>query len=264
MTTQANLNAVNELEAYFLRRNDIINRYGNMVSHYQALPGLIGLWYGGRYQRSTGNLPNLANVYGTTNKQDLAYNGNPTFNYLDNGIGYAALDGTGDYFSVADNTDLDILGTESFVSNPGLTMGGWFYLTDNTSEALISKFGSVGDFTYRLIVVGPSVFFQVSTDGTNVVSASNSVALNTWYYIWASFNPSTRMTMGVNGDINETTVGVPASIFNGSAALCIGAGVNGTLNLLNGRFSVAFVCASYLTDAIGQSLFQQTRSLYGV
>ncbi|NJO31403.1 MAG: hypothetical protein HC874_30490 [Richelia sp. SL_2_1] len=71
-------------------------------------------------QRSTGNVYDLSGQGRT-----LTYNGNPTFNYTGL-VPYVSLDGTGDFLSRADETDLDILGTETIYNSAvrGLTLGG--------------------------------------------------------------------------------------------------------------------------------------------
>ena len=79
--------------------------WDTMVSRYQTLPGLFGVWPFSSVQRSTGNVADFGGQQRT-----WTYNGNPTFNLYNNLVPYAELDGTGDFFSRADETDLDILG----------------------------------------------------------------------------------------------------------------------------------------------------------
>jgi hypothetical protein len=236
-----------------------------VTAPFQDLPGLIGLWYGGRFQRSTGNVPNLANVYGTTNKQDLAYNGNPTFNYLANGTGYANLDGVGDYFSVADNTDLDIRGNESFVANPGLTIINWTNLKAAGFMPILAKWNNgTSNKSYRVSQNATDQWlFQITTDGsTNFNLTHIATTTNVWTFTALRFVPSTSLDGWVNNSKQSIVAGVPATIYNGNASLRIGADDDG--NIATIYQSISVLCASALSDAIIQSTFQQTRPLYGV
>ena len=56
---------------------------------------------------------------------------------------------------------------------------------------------------------------------------------------------------------------IPASIFNSTNQLNIGAVVTGSI-LLNGRASLCFLSANALPDAYTNGLFQQSRILFGV
>ena len=57
-------------------------------------------------------------------------------------------------------------------------------------------------------------------------------------------------------------VGVPASLFNSNAELRIGSAT--ALYPLDGRASLCFLCAAYLSDATIRALFGQTRGLFRV
>lgn len=246
-----------------------INGYNlqSPVTPFLSLPGLVGLWYPGNVQRSTGNIYDYSGQGRT-----LTYNGNPTINYLTNGVSYADLDGAGDYWSRADETDLRITGTESWAANPGLTFGGLFYSTANpgaSGAGLISKLSTSGQYNYALLnnsfLVNPLMY--ISGDGTNLTSVSSSITPGTgvWYFVTGRFVPSfsADIFVGISSGMTKTSniVGIPASIFAGTSSFSVG---DYSAQYHTGYYSIAFLCASALSDAIIQSLFQQTRSLYGV
>lgn len=270
MSQKYNSEYVNENEAFFIGRNDIINRYGNVISHYLMLPGLIGFWPMATVQRSTGNVPNYAPTYTGATKQDLVYNGNPVFNYTSTGVPYIDLDGTGDYLSIADNTDLDILGTETIYNNPGLTMGCWAKPTSVTPSSFDGVMGKMsaaaGNVSYDMIAftAGSVPYMLVSDDGSTQYNGIGPTVptAGTWHLWVGRCIVSSEIIFFDNGVWG--TPAVPgAGIFNGNASFEIGrrsaAGTEFT-----GSITLAFLCATALSDAIIQSLFQQTRSLFGV
>lgn len=270
MSQKYNSEYVKENEAFFIGRNDIINRYGNVISHYRMLPGLIGFWPMATVQRSTGNVPNYAPTYTGATKQDLVYNGNPTFNYTATGVPYIDLDGTGDYLSVADNTDLDVQGNEAQYANPGLTLGCWFWADGGagTNRGIFSKHAGAPNISFSIFLTTTNFFqFLYSVDGNagaslETQSSSTSPATGEWHFGVGRWTPSTERSVFLDGIKNQTSSSAFATIANTGAALEIGRIASS--NLIDGRVTLAFLCASALSDAIIQSLFQQTRSLFGV
>lgn len=273
MTTQANLNNISEQNAYFLHRNDIINRYGNAISSYLTLPGLIGFWPMATVQLSTGNVPNYAPTYTGATKQDMVYNGNPTFNYHNGIVPYIDLDGTGDFLNVADNADIDVIGTETQYTNPGLTVGCWF--NGDTLQNLLNALITKGDDTntnvawYMSWDVGNTVLFAITTGGTSatvtsVLSPSNSAVAGGWVFAVGRWIPSTEMKVWANTFTNTNTTSIPAAIYNSSAALTIGEFATTPVGLYDGQITFCFMCTTALSDAMVNLLFQQTRALFGV
>jgi hypothetical protein len=235
-----------------------------LVGVFQDLPGIVGIWYTGNVQRSTGN------IYDSSRQgRTMTYTGNPVFNYTDNGIAYVAFDGTGDYFIRTDETDLDILGTESWAGRRGLTQYVIFRTSDVTPAANMLLFGKnsgAGGRAYYIILLTTGILSAlVSVDGTATVSVSSTATLsnNTWYIVGFSYVPSTSLTINVNGTVDTNLVGVPASIFNSSAGLTIGATAIPNL-YLTGDISLCALYANSHSEAIMGSVFQQIRSLYGI
>lgn len=263
MTTKVADSFVNEQEALFLRRNDLINRWGGVVSSYQALPGLVGFWPMSSVQRSTGNVYDLSGQGRT-----LTYNGNPTFNYVGL-VPYIAFDGTGDFLSRVDETDLDITGGETIYNSSvrGLTCGGWFYFSSaSPREILMSKAdgGSVG-MSWWLEKSSGVLGVYTGTGAAFVTTFTTSIVVaDTWYHIIFRYVPSTSLQIYLNGVlVASNSVSIPATLLNTTQPFNIGSTNNGTLPLA-GRASLCFLCANALSDSFAFSLFEQSRVLFGV
>lgn len=247
----------------------------DFISPYMGLPGLIGFWPMATVQRSTGNVPNYAPTYTGATKQDMVYNGNPTYNYYNGIVPYIDLDGTGDYLNVADNTDIDVIGTETQYAHPGLTVGCWFNGDTFTSvnNGLITKTnvpsGSGQIAWYLTWDFDSSIGFSTSTAGTGAtsggVSSSSNVALaGSWVFAAGRWTPSTEWKVWVNDSTFTNTTSVHAAIFNSSAPLTIGDFGTPATGPLDGQITFCFMCATALSDAMVNLLFQQTRALFGV
>lgn len=260
MTTKAPDISVRSLEAYFIGLNEPINRWGNVVSSFLALPGLVGFWPMSSVAR------NSADVYDLSGQgRTLTRNGNVQFKTYNNIVPYADFDGSGDYLARADEAGLQISGTETFYENKGLTMGGWFWADGaGATDGLIGKWTESGNQrAYLLLTLSNTFRLAISSDGTASTQLSHSSTFSTgqWYFAVGKYEPSTRMSVFMNGVKAETTTSIPASIFNSSAALQIGAYNAGTQEL-DGRVALAFLCANALPDAIINGLYEQTKVLY--
>ena len=256
------------LDTSFLRNDDKINRWGNVVSSFSTIPGLVGFWPMSSVQRSTGNAFDLSGQGRT-----LTYNGAPTYNIEQDFTPYINFGATADSLSRPDETDLDIIGTETIYDSSvrGLTMGGWFR-GDRFESALfelpMGKVSNVaGQFSYFIIKdTALDLLFRISTDGTALVSVTSSISLlnNTWYFIVGRFIPSTELAIFVSTTKNTFTTAIPATIFNSAANFSIGRITGVTGADMRGRASLCFLSANALSDALINGLFQQSRVLFGV
>ena len=235
--------------------------WGNACSLFLTLPGLRGFWP----MSSIGSAGGARDLTGLI---PLTYNGNPTYNIQGNLLSYIRFDGTGDYLSAADAAAFRIIGNEGHIAGAlnGLTLGGWFYHIDaSNTEGLIGKWTSTGNQKSYLLNKNTSdqMVMNVSTDGSagvNKVSAAISTA--TWYFVAGRFDPSTSVDVFVNTTKASETTGVPATIFNSTADLQIGAFNAGT-SLANARASLCFLCAAALPDATLNALYYLTKDLFG-
>lgn len=233
------------------------------ISTFQNLPGLVGFWPMSSVQRSTGNAYDLSGQTRT-----MSYNGNPVYSF--GGMApYIELDGTGDYLSRADETDLDILGSEAiYAANVrGLTFGGWFYPgAAGAVMRYMSKWGNAGTRSYMLHATATGTHqMTVSSDGTasTLIETTSAYSTNAWYFVVGRFKPSTEVAIFTNSDKVINTTSIPAAIFSGASDLVIG-GQTGGATLLTGRASLCFLCADALSDDVITALFQQTRRLFGI
>lgn len=239
---------------------------GEAIGLHQGLPGLIGFWPMSSIQRSSGNAYDLSGQGRT-----LTYNGNPTYNIYNDLVPYIDLDGTGDYLSRANETDLRVLGTETIYASAarGLTMGGWFWFDNlgGVARGLMSKnLGSTNQRSYLLLTnADNNIWAQVSVDGIvgTIFDTGITPSTGQWYNIIFRFVPSTSMDIYINGTKYTYTTSIPASIFNSTANFEIGS-YNGGTNNLDGRASLCFLCANALPDSLIALKFRRERGLFGV
>ena len=261
---QRNSQMVELLRADFQARYEPQFALAQYMASVLALPGLRGFWPMSAYNAS-GNAFDQSG-----NGRLLTYNGNPTYNW-DGLAPYIDLDGTGDFLSRADEAGLSITGTETYVANPGLTLGGWWYFESlGTVDRMMAKDVNP-NHSYILRVhnnTGQSaVNFQISVNGTGFTSSisasDDTISTGNWFFIAGRFTPSTEVAVWVNGTKFTNTSSIDASIFDGSSAFRIGANSSGN-NPMTGRASLCFLCAAALSDAMVGNLFSQSRAIFGV
>jgi len=254
------------LRPWFIERNESQETWRPILSAFQAIPGLRGLWWSGQFDNA-GDCPNLQAVP-TAHWMEQA--GDPTFNYEDL-TPYWRLDGTGDYFYRTDHADFDILGTESYIHTDarGLTLGGWFRATSWPAQwgGLLGKYNSAtNDRSYLLLHNNvPTLSFNISNDGTNylsLVSTGGLPAVDTWFWMVGRFIPSTEQALWVNDHKDAGTTGIYASLRNSAQNLLIGSYNAGTYPF-TGDWSLCFVCATALSDSIIGLLWNWSKRLYG-
>lgn len=237
-----------------------------VIAGFQAIPGLVGFWPMSSIQRSTGNVYDLSGQGRT-----LTYNtgAGSSINYTGL-IPYFNLAGGG-YLSRADETDLDILGTESFFpsSNRGLTVNVWLYSTSIAANfGVASKNTDVGNQRSWVLLYNssiPALQFALSSAGTShdFVATGPNISINTWYNVVGRFSISSRVSIFVNGVEYFNTTSPIASLFNSTAALQFGAYNAGT-STLTGRVALVALSANSLSDSVINGLYQRSRLLFGV
>ncbi len=165
------------------------------------------------------------------------------------------FDGSNDYIQVNNPASLRITGA--------LTISTWVKVDNNTQGAVISK----SDLTptalaYSLEILSGKAVLYVSSNGSSYVSATSTSTLATgiWYHITAVYNPSTSLTMYINGiQEAQNTTSIPASLFNSAQNVNIGAQQSNATNPLDGIIdesrisntnrSADWVKAEYLTTS---------------
>lgn len=239
---------INALEAG-LRRVSGIETPFDPISPFLALPELRGFWP-------------MSSVNESGNPQDISGQGRTLTNnaaavraVYNSLVPYVALNGTTQYLNRANEAGLAITGA--------VTLGGWFWFSDSSASIIYSKSSGGGTYEYSLERNSASNFI-VSANGTAtfVVTGSNP-AVGAWSFITGRYTPSTEIALFVNNVKTTNTTSIPASLFNSTSALGIGAHGGGGFPL-NGRVSACFLCAAAVSDTLIGAMFQSTRALFGV
>jgi hypothetical protein len=175
---------------------------------------------------------------------------------------------TSQYLEFVDDVQFDILGSEAYVANPGLTLGGWFWCDAPSMGAqvgFIAKYDvTANQRAYALYKFTTDlVTMLVSTDGVNnvIIAHTTAMVVNSWNHVVGRFTPSTELAIFLNNVKVTNVAAIPASVFNSSASLRVG-DIRATY--LDGRASQCFICASALSDALIGNLYQQSRAMFGV
>ncbi len=255
-----------------LLRSDFQGRYepqfalANAQSLFTSLPGLRGLWFMSGTD-SGGDVYDISGVGKTlTNVNTVTFDNDSLVPYAQ----FVAANS--EYLERTDEADLDISGTETFIANNGLTLGGWFYHDSvairATGQGYLTKWGDSGNASYLLFkhTAAPDVVrFIISDDGTGTTSAFSTVPVtaNVWRFSVGRFIPSSEVAVFVN-NVKTTAVTARASIFNSTANFRIGSRHAATPSFLDGRAAFCFLCASALPDFMISNLFHQSKAMFNI
>lgn len=265
MTSFNNDSLKNELASEFIKRNDLVNRWGNVYGSWRWIPGTVGFWTMATFQRSTGL------VYDDSrNGKDLSYNGNPTFNAHNQFVGYCDFDGTGDFLSTADHDDFDITGSEAAVASAkqGLTLIAFFKPEASQTTLIAGKTGtggSVGNPAYALYQAGADVTFRVrnSADTTNTdVSVTGVVTVGEWHFVAGRYIAGSSLKVWCNRFTNSNTTSIPAAPLASNGAFQIA-------NALSGVYYNGGICLVHLSmmahgDVLLSGLYEQAAVLFNL
>jgi hypothetical protein len=231
-----------------------------LAAPFLQLPMLRGLWVSS--VNSAGDWYDLSGLGKT-----LSYQGNPVYTFGTLPRGQWRYDGTGDYHTRADEADLRITGTETYVGAvaQGLTMYVWCYPTTANFEHIVGKWLAAGNQrSYRITNNSGAWLAQVSVDGTAVTGVNGaSATTNQWWFLVERFDPSTTLDFWNNGVRYSLAAGVPASIFVSTAAFQVAAEGAG-LNPLTGSVAAVALYAAAHSDAMISSVWAQTKALFDV
>jgi hypothetical protein len=165
--------------------------------------------------------PQWVDVIGSNN--GTLVNG-PTFN-SDNG-GSIVFDGTDDYLSIADNSDL-ILGVNDF------TIECWAYLrsvNSGNANPIVNKVNGMSNNGW-LLGTSNTGLWQFST-GSSVIVRAGNVSLNTWTHI-AAVRSSGTTVLYVNG----VSVGSDNTSYNFTDTVSLLIGFNSSFVAIDGYIS---------------------------
>ena len=129
----------------------------------------------------------------------------------------------------------------------------------------MSKWATTGNQrSYRLTRLGAgTIKFDISSTGAAITSqvTSTTTVSTDWTFVWAKFDPSANIYVGVNYDV-FSAVSADAAIFNSTAQFTLGSVSTGTL--MTGSQSYSALYCMYHTHTVSRNIYQQTRALFGV
>ncbi len=242
-----------------LERQERNSASGQAVSAYLMLHRLRAFW-----PLSSRDNTGLAYDLSGQDRHLTPINGPPaTVTGLVSVVGF---DGINESLERADETGLDLPGA--------LSIGAWVNFDNEASaiESILGKRGVSGQLSYflRRDATG-EIRMTVSSDGTATASVgTNGIAgAGQWYFVvgrYRSGAQSLQVTLASTGIFEQAdlTTGVPASIFNSTAAFRIGAGATTTTENMTGRLAFPFLIASGPNPNVFSNLFQVTRPLFSV
>lgn len=248
-------------EKSWMERNDSVPinspgfALGRTVGTFLALPGLRGFWPMS-VVGSTGQVNDISTTgLHLTNNNSVGFGLHPL-------IPYATFNGTTQRLSRATEANLAVTGVVS--------MASWVRL-DNPGNGLVEVVcGKKGNATNRAYFIekaaNGSITANISADGSTVKTVTSTVTIleDTWYFVCLSFNPSTSLSITVNGTTTTSATSIPASIFNTAVDFTIGA--SGEVDeYLDGDISFTALSAYNYPAEIIFNLFEQSRlNFFGV
>ena len=183
----------------------------------------------------------------------------PIFNSSNSGS--IVFDGTNDYCQLSQN----IFNT----SYPGVTFGVWVYLNGSIGGALIAGVwnqSANGDQAALFIFSnGPFIAVSDGISGENGAGASNTLNVNQWYYIAASWNSNRTYKYYQNGSLLGTgTQGGNGWNSSSTANFEIGGENQANFRYFNGRIACSQVYNRTLSDSEVLQNYNATKSRFGL
>lgn len=270
-TQRRNAQMVDLLAGEFQRRYEPNFAWGNVVSMYLTLPGLVGFWPGTVSHNSGGfGRAHDAGPWGlhlsTTNTPLATRRGLVPV--------CQTLSAYSQVYSILDTPELDLSGTPSYYSsaNHGITVGIWCqpYTITGITQYLISKGTASTTNNYRLgINTSAQCFFGIASSSVAYGATNTSQTATTgWQFVCGRFESAASVGIFVNTNYAENTTSIPATADTNAHDLTVGARNNtGTGNFTdyyNGLWGLAFVCSAALSNTHILSLFNHTRALFDV
>lgn len=192
--------------------------------------------------------------------RQLTINGSPTFGCTDRGIPFIHLNpSTSDYLSIAD---------ASWNSPAGNLTAFCVHKPDDAAtgqQHMIAKWSSAASgFAWRLAKI-TSIRFGMSGDGSVEVARTNAAPVASWQLSVGQFEPSVAVRVWNSLEataLSENTTSIPASIFNTTVNLDIGASRNASnvaTNFYDGQIAVAGFCAAKVDATYISSLINHCK-----
>jgi len=241
--------------------------WGNVCSFYQALPVLHAFWPCGAQKRG----PNDYYIQDIACNYNLTTVHNPLFGY-EALRPYVDFDGANDYAYYLDDAQFDILGNAEIAAQPGLTLGCWIYpeRAAATPEYILAKYDQAINLSsaYYIKRTGGGALEMSVTNGAIVTFAPSAslIRQNVWQFVAGKFIPSTSLTAYLStavGSLEATPTATAIATINNSAYNFTMASDRVPSNYFDGKISLAWICASALSDTMINALYQLSRPLFG-
>jgi len=248
-----------ERELEDVRTRPYPRSFGAVIGGDLGLPGLHGFWPCSSIESGT--------IYDQSGQARHLTATDITLGIYNSVVSYLDFNGSTSNGLRADEAGLDITGA--------LTLGGWFYQdtlpTGGATRALLSKSNVATQRSYELAIVesGGSVFprILITTGGSSAtqfsIAGTIPILAASWHFIVGRFDPTVELAIfdNYNGVSGKTTnvASIPAAIFNSTSGFSM-ASYNGASGFMDGRGTLADLCAAVLPDALLVRLFQEGRS----
>lgn len=229
-----------------------------------CLPGLRAFWAN---SFGVDKIPLWYDQSGAAVQNNLEEIGAPTIGCATTWPGalvpYIELDGTNDYYTIADNASLSITGD--------LTIIAWVYHTVNNKWMAIVNKGNTGagNMSYHLTQsTAGQPRLLISEDGglVNYNSLYSGVVLgnDAWHFIAARFDPSTVISMRVDNNAwNTSTTSIISGIHDNARPFRIGEYIEGAAYRWDGRIAQVGIYAHYVSDEHIDALYKAQAPLFG-
>ena len=162
------------------------------------------------------------------------------------------FDGTGDFLGRSDATSPNLTGAQTWACWVNIDT-----FPTSSFEAIMTKYDGTGDqrgvylginSSNKLVgIISPDGFYDANEQATSTASLST----NTWYHIALVFDPSTATQLYIDGSADGAATTPPASCFDNTAALQIGAegsGGGASSQYLDGTVDEACIFDKALTS----------------
>lgn len=259
-----NAETVNNLATVFPRRNEHSYARGSVSSLYLNLPGLRAYWPMGANKVIGGDVFARDIACGFDAELSAA-----NVSFGNDGINQMATFVSGGTMTYPDDAQFQISGTESYIVEPGLTVGTWARFRNvaaGVENAILGKSNTtLNDRGYWLGKdVDDQALFTVSLDGaaSSPAAATSAMTMEEWHFICGVLYPGLAMHIWQDNQRQAYGINIPASIFNSSQDLTIGYYEDGADFFLDADLAHLFVCAYALPSVAVKTLQQLTRPLF--
>jgi hypothetical protein len=164
------------------------------------------------------------------------------------------FDGSTEFLSLADDSDLDFAATESF------SVGAWIKTSSSNTQAVMIKYDGGNPYwsIYTSSVGGVAQFVIRDSSGTQVtLNSTNAVNDGNWHHLVGVRDVgSDQIKIYVDGILTNSTTDTTTTTFANTGSLGIGKATTGTANWFTGSIDEPFVTATALTGSQIKNMYQ--------